>query len=291
MRKLIKYLLIPLLVSCSSATHVGNKDVITVSISPFKYFIDVIGGGDFDVNVMVPAGADPHIYEPAPGQITSLSRSVAYLSDGYLGFEVTWLDRFFEANKKMKKVSMAQNIDLIKAQEHHSGGGEEGDDPHYWASPKSAYIMAANVKSLLMALKPANSEKYEKNYSLFCDTIALLDKKARTLFSGFEGKPFMIFHPALGYLARDYNLVQIAVENEGKEPSPLYMKKLIDDSRAENIKIIFIQKGFDSKNAGAIASETGASLRAIDPLGDDWTREVNDIIEAIHESLLKSSSK
>jgi zinc transport system substrate-binding protein len=191
----------------------------------------------------------------------------------------------------MMKVSMGQNIDLIKAKEHHSGVGEEGADPHFWASPRSAYIMAANVKSLLIALKPGNSEKYEKNYSLLCDTIALLDKKARTLFSGFEGKPFMIFHPALGYLARDYDLVQIAVENEGKEPSPSYMKKLIDDSRAENIRIIFIQKGFDSKNAGAIASETGASLRAIDPLGDDWFREENDIIEAVHESLLKSSSK
>ena len=260
MRKLIKYLLIPLLVSCSSATHVGNKDVITVSISPFKYFIDVIGGGDFDVNVMVPAGADPHIYEPAPGQITSLSRSVAYLSDGYLGFEVTWLDRFFEANKKMKKVSMAQNIDLIKAQEHHSGGGEEGDDPHYWASPKSAYIMAANVKSLLMALKPANSEKYEKNYSLFCDTIALLDKKARTLFSGFEGKPFMIFHPALGYLARDYNLVQIAVENEGKEPShPLEYRReaCIPDSAFE------WHGGMDYSGNPCPGASAGASSKAL----------------------------
>ncbi len=288
MHKLIKLLLILLLVSCSSAPHAGNRDVITVSISPFKYFVDAIGGSDYDVNIMVPAGADPHIYEPAPGQIIALSRSVAFVSDGYLGFEVTWLDRFYGANNRMKQVSMAKNIDLIKAQEHHSGEGEEGADPHYWVSPRAAFIMAANIKSLLTELKPENRERYEKNYSLLCDSIAMLDRKARVLFSGFAGKPFMIFHPALGYLARDYNLVQLAVEFEGKEPSPSYLKKLIDDSRSENIKVIFIQKGFDSKNAGAIASETGASLRSIDPLGYDWYRNVNDIIEAVHESLLKS---
>jgi zinc transport system substrate-binding protein len=289
MRKHIKYLIILLLVSCKSAGHVSNKDIITVSISPFKYFIEAIGGNDFDVNVMVPAGADPHIYEPAPGQITSLSRSVAYVGDGYLGFEVTWLDRFYETNGQMKKTSMSQNIDLIKAEDHHHGDGEEGADPHYWVSPKSAIAMASTVKSLLITLKPENREKYEKNFSVLSDTIASLDAKATELFAGFEGKTFMIFHPALGYLARDYHLVQLAVENEGKEPSPSYMKKLIDDSRARNIKIIFIQKGFDSKNAGAIAAETGASLKDIDPLGENWVREVRYIINAVHESLVKST--
>jgi zinc transport system substrate-binding protein len=279
MRKFFKYLIFPLLVSCNSASHIGNKDIITVSISPFRYFIEAIGGDDFDVNVMVPAGADPHIYEPAPGQITSLSRSVAYVSDGYLGFEMTWLDRFYQANRKMMKMSMAQNIDLIEAVGHHSVRDEEGADPHYWVSPRSALAMAVSVKTLLSELKPGNREKYEKNYSALCDTIASLDKKARDLFSEFNGKT---------YLARDYNIVQLAVENEGKEPSPSYMKQLIDESRARNIKIIFIQKGFDSKNAGAIASETGASLKAIDPLGENWVKEVNDIIDAVHESLVKS---
>jgi zinc transport system substrate-binding protein len=289
MRRLIKYLIIPFLVSCNPAGHAGNKDIITVSISPFRYFVEAIGGDDFDVNVMVPAGADPHIYEPAPQQITSLSRSVAFIGDGYLGFELTWLDRFYEANRNMMKMSMAQNIDLIKVREHHSGSDEEGADPHYWVSPKNAFIMAASVRSLLSALKPENREKYEKNFSLLSDTIASLDKKAKELFSGFEGKTFMIFHPALGYLARDYHLVQLAVENEGKEPSPSYMKELIDESRARNIKVIFIQKGFDSKNAGAIASETGASLVAVDPLGENWVQEVSDIIDAVHESLVKST--
>jgi zinc transport system substrate-binding protein len=288
MRKLIIYPVIALLVSCTSTGHDSKRDVITVSISPFKYFVESIAGNDFDVNVMVPSGADPHIYEPAPGQITALSRSVAYISNGYLGFEITWLDRFFEANLKMKKISVGQNIDLIRADQHHSGSHSEGADPHFWVSPKSAYIIAGSIRSLLCDLKPENREKYEKNFSRLSDTIAALDKKAMELFSDHQGKTFMIFHPAFGYLARDYNLVQISVENEGKEPSPSSMKALIDEARAKNIKVIFVQKGFDTKNAQAIASETGAVLRPVDPLGENWSREVSDIIVAVHESLERS---
>jgi zinc transport system substrate-binding protein len=289
MQKLLIYLVLPLLVSCSIANHYDKRDIITVSISPFKYFVESIAGDDFDVNVMVPAGADPHIYEPVPDQITALSRSVAYISDGHLGFEITWLDRFFEANRKMKRLSLAQNIDLIEADEHPSGHNSEGADPHFWVSPKSALVMAGSVKSLLCTLKPENCGKYEKNFSRLSDTIESIDKKAIQMFSGYEGKEFMIYHPALGYLARDYHLKQLAVENEGKEPTPSSMKKLIDEAYSGNIKIIFIQKGFDTKNAGAIASGTGAVLKTIDPLGEDWPKDVSDIIDALHESLVKST--
>ena len=62
------------------------------------------------VNVMVPAGSDPHIYEPFPEQINKLRNSVGYISNGYLGFEMNWLDRFYETNKVMKKLSLGDNI-------------------------------------------------------------------------------------------------------------------------------------------------------------------------------------
>jgi zinc transport system substrate-binding protein len=288
MKKVFQYFLLFLLVSCSSGHNQNKKDVITVSISPFRYFVKAIAGDDFDVNVMVPVSADPHVYEPAPNQITALSNSVAFISDGYLDFEITWLDRFFETNRKMKKVSLAEGIDLLKAEENHSHGNI-GADPHFWVSPKAAYPMALTVKSLLVSLRPENTEKYEKNFKALCDTIAMLDKKAVDLFSDHHDKPFMIFHPALAYIARDYHIVELAVEREGKEPSPSSMKALIDEARSKKIKIILIQKGFDTKNAGAIADETGATLRAIDPLGENWPAEVSDILDALHESLEKSS--
>jgi zinc transport system substrate-binding protein len=288
MKNLLQYFFLLLLIACNQQVpDTGNK-VITVSIPPFKFFVKAIGGEDFNVNVMVPAGANPHIYEPVPEQISGLRKSVAYISDGYLGFEMTWLDRFYETNRKMKKLSLGDNIDLIHRAEHSDNGHLEGADPHYWVSPKSALVIAASIKSLLIELNPKNREKYETNYFNLLKAIQEIDNKTKELFSGYQNKSFMIFHPTLGYLARDYGLNQVAVENEGKEPTPSTLKALIDRAKSENIKVIFVQKEYDKKNARAIASETGAVIEQIDPLSENWPGAVMEIINALHNSFVGS---
>jgi zinc transport system substrate-binding protein len=276
MSKLLKICITLFLVSCNSGNYTGNKEIITVSIAPFGYFVEI--------NVMVPASADPHIYEPVPGQIAALGKSRAYISNGYLGFEMTWLDRFYEANPSMRKLSLGSSIDLIEAHDHHEGEHTEGADPHYWLSPKSALAIAGSVRSLLTELNPAKKAEYDSAFMALADTIASIDSLAVSLFSGFSGKTFMIFHPSLGYIARDYGLNQIAVENEGKEPTPSSMMDLIDIAKEKNIKVIFIQKGFDTKNAEAVASDTGAEIVLIDPLSEDWPGSVRLIMHAIHRS-------
>lgn len=285
MKRLLKYFFLILLVSCNQSVEKSGKKMITVSIPPFKYFITAIGGEDFSVNVMVPAGSNPHIYEPVPEQISNLRRSVAYISDGYLGFEMTWLDRFYETNKGMKKLSLGQNIELIEASEHSDSEHVEGADPHYWVSPKCALIMAESVKFLLIELNPGKSEQYEINYQNLVRIISDLDKKATAVLSEYKGRSFMIFHPTLGYFARDYGLKEISVEKEGKEPTPSSLKELIDIGRSEKIKVIFVQREYDTKNARAIASETGASLEIIDPLSENWAASVEQVIEALQRSL------
>lgn len=286
MKKLFIFFPLFLFVSCNQPLSKGQGKIITVSIPPFKYFINAIGANDFRVNIMVPAGSNPHIYEPVPEQISNLRKSVAYVSNGYLGFEMTWLDRFYETNKGMKKLSLGQKIDLIKpeAQSEHI----EGADPHFWISPKCALIIASEIKSLLVELNPGGAEKYEYNYRALIKSINDLDGKATELFLPYNGRSFMIFHPTLGYLARDYGLKEIAVENEGKEPNPSSLKELIDLGKSEKIKVIFVQKEYDTKNARAIAEETGATLETIDPLSENWGTSVQQIIDALYKSFTLS---
>lgn len=288
-----RFFLIPaivLLFACNNNSPNSGKNIITVSIAPFGYFVSEIAGEDFIINVMVPSGANPHSYEPYPDQISRLSRSVAYISDGYLGFEMAWLDRFYEINKTMLKLSVGDRIEPIVPV--HDQGEEishtEGADPHYWVSPKCALIIAESVKDLLCELNPDAKEKYEKNYSDLVGKINEVDVKARTLFSEVKGMPFMIYHPNLAYLARDYGLVEIAVEAEGKEPSPSQLKELIDRAARENINTIFIQKEYDTRYARVIADEIGGEIKIIDPLSENWLISTTDIIESVYNSLAKS---
>jgi zinc transport system substrate-binding protein len=292
MRKLGSLIFLMLLISCSGGggRNGTNEKIITVSIGPFKYFVDQISKGDFKVNVMVPPGSDPHTYEPFPDQISQLRKSVGYISNGYLSFEMTWLDRFYETNSKMKRLSLGDKIDPVVSNHQHEGDHVEGVDPHYWVSPVCSKIIAGSIKDFLIELNPIMKEKYENNFKELVARIDDIDKQAKELFKGISGESFMIYHPNLAYLARDYNLIEIPVEFEGKEPPPSRIKDLIDIARKENIKIIFVQKEFDTKNAKAISSEIGGEIKIIDPLSEDWYNSTLEIITLLYGSL-KNNTK
>ncbi len=274
------------LVSCNPSGNNAGDKIITVSIAPFKYFVDEISGGDFKVNVMVPYGSDPHIYEPFPAQISQLRRSVAYISNGYLAFESVWLDRFYEINPGMTKLSLGERIDPIGAHHDHDEGHIELADPHYWVSPACALTMASSVKDLLDQLNPAGSQRYESNYLVLKSRIEGVDSLARQLFEGIGKRSFMIFHPNLAYLARDYGLEEITVEHEGKEPSAARIKQLVDRAEKEELRTIFVQKEYDKKNAQAIADEIDAEVVTIDPLAEEWLKSITDIIHALQKSMM-----
>jgi len=276
-----------LLIACGRKGSSLPDPVISVSIAPFRYFVEQIAGDDFSVNVMVPPGADPHIYEPYPQQMNNLRRSVAYISNGFLGFEMMWLERFYEANPVMRRLSLGEKIDPIESDHDHEGGHTEGADPHYWLSPRSALVIASSIRDLLAELNPDRAGQYELNYTKLLAGIEEVDRMATGLFADISDRAFMIFHPALGYLARDYALEEIALEHEGKEPSPARMKELIDRALSENIRVIFVQKEHDIRNARALASETGAEVVVIDPLSEDWHTAVTDIVSALHNSFAK----
>jgi zinc transport system substrate-binding protein len=289
MRKIFWFFVLVSILSCGRKGVNTSEKIITVSIAPFKYFVDEISGGDFSVNIMVPAGADPHTYEPFPDQIIQLRQSVAYISNGFLGFEMNWLDRFYEINGTMKRLSLGDKIDPIGSGHNHESGHVEVADPHYWVSPKSALIMALSVKEFLSGLNPLQKDKYETNYKALVLKIKDVDNRAEKLFAGLPNKAFMIYHPNLAYFARDYSLVEIPVEYEGKEPPPSRIRELIDLARKDKLKIIFVQREYDTKNAKAIASEIGASIKIIDPLSENWLKEIQDIIVSIHNSLIENS--
>ncbi len=289
MRKTLWLLLIFLLSSCRNQVTDSKSSILTVSISPFKFFVEEIAGDDFIVNVMVPAGANPHIYEPFPEQINKLRRSVGYISNGYLGFEMTWLDRFYETNKTMKRLSLGDSIDPLISDHDHDGEHAESVDPHYWVSPKCAIKMAFSVKEFLSEINPSQKNKYESNCQDLIVKISELERRADEFFSTAPDRSFMIFHPNLGYLARDYGLKEITVEHEGKEPTPSRMKYLIDEGRKHGLKTIFVQREYDTKNAQVIADEIGAELLIIDPLSEDWLNATSYIISAIHSSFKESS--
>jgi zinc transport system substrate-binding protein len=281
--------LLSLVASCGSPSVKDGGKVLTVSIPPFAYFVEAVAGDDFKVNIMLPPGADHHIWEPLPAQINALAGSEAFIINGQLGFEQAWMGRFREINPDMKILDLSRNIDLIElsgVEEEDDHNGHEGHlhggpDPHYWMSPASAYVIAEDVTKLLTQLNPESAQKYEANLNALEKKIARVDSTLREELSGAPSTTFMIFHPALEYLARDYGFTQISFEDEGKSPSPARMKELIDIARDKGINIIFIQAEYDLRNAESLAGETGARLIVINPMNRDWPAAVLEVGKAM----------
>jgi len=116
-------------------------------------------------------------------------------------------------------------------------------------------------------------------------SIDALDADVRRILAPAAGKRFYVFHPAWGYLARDYGLVQISIEHGAKEPGAAELAQLMRDARADGAEVVFVQPEFSSRSAQVVADEIGAKLVSLDPLALDWPGAIRHAAEAIAASL------
>jgi len=282
-RFLLPVLLIGLLFSgCFSETQKPKTKVIFVSILPLKYFADKIVGNLYRVEVTVPPGAGPETYSPTPRQMILLSQASGYFSIGYLGFEQTLLDNIKSTNPNLPLFNTSRRIDLIKDEQQHENHVHlQGVDPHIWSSPKSARLIAKNIFDGVMQIDPEKGDSYLKNLNNILAEIEKTDSIVTSLLSKVSSKKFIIFHPALGYFARDYGLEQLSIEFEGKVPSPRHLQSVIETAKSENIKFILVQKEFDQEFAAIIAKETGSKIIQIDPLAYNWPEQMISIAKKL----------
>jgi len=278
-----------LLSACNSTDEQNDKRVISVSIIPQKYFVEMLAGDEFEVNVLVPPGSSPASYDPSPKQLRDLNKSKIYLKIGHLGFEKTWMASIRKNHKHLKVADLSVGCELmqgVETEEEHAAHGHDhshaGIDPHIWMSPKSALIMAENTAKAIIRYDPVCQDMINHNLEKLKRIILELDKEFQEMSDQLENKKFIIFHPALTYLARDYGLEQIPMEYGGKEPSAAYMKRLIDKARSEDIKTVFIQKEFNQDKAKQISIDLDARLVQIDPLAENWQSQMEQMLAAFN---------
>ena len=249
---------------------------VTVTISPYKYFVDQIAKGKVDVNVMVSNGNNPETYEPYAQQMMELSKSALYLKVGSIGFEQTWMKKLQDNAPDMKVIDTSVGIKPAK-----TPGGNI--DPHVWMSCSNARIIASNILKALCELEPKNKAFFEKNYQ---SLLSIIDKRDSTIKENFKKDPdlvrkFVIYHPILTYFARDYQLEQLAIEEEGREPSAAQLKSLIERARKEKIKFCLIQAEFANRNPTTFINESHTKPMDINPLQGDWNWAMQEAAAAV----------
>jgi zinc transport system substrate-binding protein len=262
---------------------------VTVSILPQKYFVEKIAKDKFEVNVMVQPGASPHTYEPKTSQMKALAASKVYFSTG-VSFEHAWLDKFKKNAKDTLFVDLSDGIEKLamgkhehheedakeathdghKGQEKHDDHDEDGLDPHIWLDPVLVKIQARNIYDTMIKIDAQNADFYKVNYEQFLKELDELDANLKTILAPYKDKAFMVFHPSWGYFAKRYDLEQIPIELQGKEPKPNELVELITDAKKHDIKIVFVSPQFSQKSAKTISQNINTKVVTIDPMVANW---------------------
>jgi zinc transport system substrate-binding protein len=274
-------------------TYIFSNINAVVSILPEQTFVKAIGGNKVNVSLMVQPGNSPHTYEPKPSQMIEIAKADLYFAID-VEFEDVWLPKFQSLNPKMRVIDLADNVTKIQMQnkhecatddEHHSEHEEhkhEGEDPHIWTAPSNVKIIAENIYNALKKIDPVNANYYKKNLDIFLASIDETDRQIIDILSSLEdGERFMVFHPSWGYFAKAYNLEQIAVEVEGKEPKPKELIHLLTEAKEEKVKAIFTQPEFSDTVAKIIAKELHIPVVKVSPLAANWSENLINIAKAI----------
>jgi zinc transport system substrate-binding protein len=274
-----------ILSGCGQSRTDGS--VVSVSIAPLKYFVDRLTDQALEVNVMVPQGSSHGTYSPTAAQMQKLSDSKIYFRVEALGYEQAFIRRLNDMNPGMREVNLSTYVELIRGEtiDHGDHVHEGGIDPHIWMSPRVMLTLLPVFRDNLMELYPELREVILENYPLLVADLEIIHQEMQEVTEDLSHRRFLIFHPALTYLARDYDMEQVSIEHEGKEPSPARLGRLIRDAKAENIPLIFIQEEYDVRNAQLVAQETGAQVETLNPMAYDWAVEMENIMEVFNKWL------
>lgn len=268
-------------VGCGSADKNSEDKTIYVTIAPLKSIVEDITCNDFEIKVLVPNGASPETFEPTAKQIAELNDAQLVFATCLIDFERGLTDRL---DNRSSIVDLSRGIEILagSCSHTHHNGHKHGIDPHIWTSPRALKQIAANAYTAVAQQYP-DSIKYRDAYATLLSRLDSLDSYVSRRLAEAGTTAFMIYHPAYTYYANDYGLQQIAVEHEGKEPTPKQLAALVDIAERNGIKHILYQPQYSKDKVSGIAAETGAQAVMIDPLCSDIIQGIKDLTDLIAE--------
>ena len=300
------------------ASLLSAKPVVIASIAPVGYLAKAVGGDKIEVQSL--AKGDVHSYEPKPNDMKAVAKASLFIAAG-LEFEEAWIPRFKASAKNL--VVVQSDAKIAKLKEEHSGHAdhdeehgeheakddkhaghaghaehdekheahEEHDeeheahaDPHVWLNPMLAITMARNISDALIDMDKANKDFYLKNFQKLMNDLLAFDESAKNELAGLKNRKFVVYHPAWGYFAEHYDLEQISIERNGKEPKIDEMASTVKMIKDENIKVIFADPNRSQKSAQVLASQTGAKVELLDPLGYNLLENLKIAVRAIKDA-------
>lgn len=265
--------------ACAQTPADAEKPLVGVSIPPQAGWVETLSEGAVDLVVMVPPGTSPANHEPIASDMKKLSRASLYFTIG-VNTETANILPLLEDRENIRQVALDEAVRQVYEDRYFSFGGR---DPHIWLSPKRVKLMVDLICQELSLLLPEKASTFRANRDAYLEELDALDQELKETLGPLKGQSFIVFHPAFGYLAQDYGLVMLALEEEGKEASAKRLKEMTDRAQKEDLKVIFYQEEISSKQAQAFAQALGGEAMQLSPLSPDYLANMQAMAQKIGE--------
>ncbi len=258
-------MLVPLLIAGPSGA--ADRPKVVATTVQIAALTTAVAGDLIEVKGLIPAGADPHEYEPRASDLVALEGAALILRHG-IGLD-DWLDRTLKAGKRATVVTVTRGVRLQKGEED----GKPVDDPHVWHDPANAKKMVDNIAAALDRLDPAHKPTYDANAAAYKKRLDGAKAQVQATINEIPpaSRKLVTDHDALGYFAQAFGLKIIGAVIPGTstqaEPSAGDVAKLLETIKKEKVKAIFAEASVNSKLAATLAKEAG--IKIVDDLYGD----------------------
>jgi zinc transport system substrate-binding protein len=267
---------------CQRRSPATAKPTVLVSIPPYAYFAERIGGTEIQVISLVPENANPHIYEPKPQQIHSLNGAQLWCRLGDPADQKIY-SVLKEQNPNLIIVEMTKGIELLSTcdedDSHHCD--EEGKDLHIWLSPRLMKKQAETIAQGLIQAFPENQISYRERLQAVLRELDQLDQEITALLAPRAGDAILVSHPAFAYFCLDYHLVQLSIETEGKDPLPQQITSLLAQAKQHHVTAVLLQPQYSNKGATLIAKQLSLPVATVNPYAADYMENLRLIAQVI----------
>ena len=268
--------------------EVVEKTQVVSTILPMYLFTKAVAGDVADVSIIVPPTTEVHDYQSKPDDVKAISTARILVKNG-LGLE-EFLDNTIKnaENPNLVKIDASQGIKILEEispvdktvtekgdsdghdHEHDHGEG----NPHVWLDPVFAKQQVTNIRNGLIAADPANTTAYEANAAAYIQELDNLHGEFQQTLQKTPNCTFITFHDAFPYLAKRYNLKQVAVVQIPEDQlSPTDVQRTVKAVKKYQAKALFSEPGVDNKLLTSLAEDLKLTVRNLDSL-ESATEEI-----------------
>ena len=261
-----------------------DRLVVLASFYPMYEFAKTVGGDRADVSPLVPAGIEPHDWEPSAPDVARAESSDLIVING-AGFE-SWASRINTGNV----VDTSEGIVLT--------GEDSQVNPHFWLDPVLAKQQVESIRDAFAEADPGNADYYSENAARFSAKLDSLHSTAESEFSDCALSDFIAFHDAFFHFARRYGLEQHSIHGPSPESEilPQRIEEVVRLADELGISVIYSEDLVDSRLADTISQEIrGGRVLVLSPIegiesdeqaqGIGYIEKMNENIANLKEGL------